>query len=231
MSPDLTIVYITANHINEHFARNIRRQLLLAKGDYPLISVSHKPIEFGKNLVVGEIERCKLNIYKQLLIGAKAAKTKYIAIAEDDVLYSPGHFSQHRPKDDRVAYNMNRWSMYTWKDPVFALKQRRTNTNLIAPRQLFVRALEERFDKYPNPDKQTMDRWAETGRYENRLGVTVQKTENFTSYQPIIVFSHPEALGYLNLGERKRLNPIRAFQLPYWGTAQAISKMYESTKR
>ena len=230
MKNDLTVIYISANHITDYFAENIRKQILISKGDYDLISVTHKPIDFGKNICVGDIERNKFNIYRQLLIGAKEAKTKYIAIAEDDVLYPPGHFDIFRPDDDKVAYNFNRWSLYTWREePIFALKSRRTNTNLIAPRDLLIDAFEERFKKYPNPEKsnRVIKLWSEIGKYEGRLGVKIHDTQKFYSYEPLIIFSHEEALGFDNLGKRKRLDPIRAIELPYFGRAEDMMKIYK----
>jgi len=228
----LTIIYITANHISEYFAENVRTQLKKAAKDYPIISVSHKPIDLGENICVGDIGRNKINIYKQILIGAKAAKTDYVAIAEDDVLYSEDHFKCFRPEMDTFAYNMNRWSLYTWrKDRLFALKQRQTNTNLIAPRQLLIDTLEERFAKYPEISSEKINRhWSEPGKYEKHLGLTERKTCRFNSYQPIIIFSHSEALGYKNLGKRKRLDPIRAIELPYFGRAEDLIKLYEKDK-
>jgi hypothetical protein len=88
--------------------------------------------------------------------------------------------------------------------------------------------LEERFAKYPDPTK-IPDTWmGEPGRpsYEAKLGVTKRKAVDFNSYVPTIVFSHPEALGYQNLGNRKGASPIRAIELPYWGTAQKVMEDY-----
>jgi hypothetical protein len=60
-------------------------------------------------------------IYRQVLEGAKQASTDYVAVAEDDVLYSPEHF-KFRPKPGHWGYNMNPWSIYTWGEPIFTYK-------------------------------------------------------------------------------------------------------------
>src|SRR3972149_11342769 len=106
IKPEITVIYYTANVINEHFANNIRAQLLSAIGGLPLISLSKKPLDFGINICEGETERSIINAYKAVLAGALRAKTKYIALAEDDTLYSAEHFNTYFPADDTFAYNL-----------------------------------------------------------------------------------------------------------------------------
>lgn len=228
---DLTIVYYTSNYLDDkkpNFVWATRKQLLNSAGDIPIISVSHKPMDFGQNICVGDIGRSHLNIYKQILIGAKAAKTKYVALAEDDVLYSPEYFTTHTPSPDTFAYNVCKWSIYTWVKPaMFAFKYRQVINSLLAERDLFVASLEERFAKYPDPDKIPLVYWADFGRLEDDLGVTVRKSEEFYSKVPNIVFSHDLAFGYLLMGKKKKLDYLRATEIPYWGKADGILKLYE----
>ena len=230
---DLTVVYYTANYLDTHnpyFLENTKKQLLKAIDNLPLISVSQKPMAFGQNICVGETGRSHLNLYRQILIGVKAAKTKYVAMAEDDVLYSHEHFHYHLPEKDVFSYNMAKWSLFTWtRPPLFSFRTKRKVVNsLIAKRDMLVEALEERFNKFKGaPDEKIpIHYWGDPGRYENHLGVTVRETEEFYTTEPNIVFSHPEAFGYLSRGTRKRLGDIRAIEIPYWGRAEDILKLY-----
>ncbi len=234
---DLTVVYYTSNWLDAHnpyFLENTKKQLLKAIGDLPLISVSQKPIVFGKNICVGEIGRSHLNLYRQILIGCKEAKTKYVAMAEDDILYSYEHFHYHLPQSDIFSFNMAKWSLFTWSDPpIFSFRNKRKVVNsLIAPRNMLVEALEERFNKFKGvPDEKVpLHYWGDPGRYEEKLGVTVRPSEEFYTVGTNIVFSHPEAFGYLSRGERKRLGDIRAYEIPYWGRAEDILKLYFKPK-
>ena len=99
IKPGLTIIYYTCNWLddkNPYFLANTRKQLLEAVEDRPIVIVSQKPTIFGNNSVnvcMGDIGRSHLNIYRQILEGCKAAKTKWVAMAEDDVLYSKQHFN------------------------------------------------------------------------------------------------------------------------------------------
>lgn len=224
---DLTVIYYTACRLNEPFASNVRRQLLLAIGDLPLISISKKPLDFGNNICDGDTKRSIVAVYQAVLKGAKIAKTKYIALAEDDALYPPDHFYKHLPPEDTFAYNLTRWNIYTWsRPPFFSIKFRRTLSSLIAPRKLLIETLEERFAKYPDTTKIPLKWMGEPGRskYEANLGVTQRLAEDFYTYSPVVVFSHPKSFGYQEQGTRKRANAIRALELPYWGTAEKVIK-------
>lgn len=226
---DLTAVYITANAVHDDFATATKGYLLEALGDLPLISVSKKPIDFGQNICVGETPRNQANIYHQALVGVKAATTPYIAICEDDVLYSPEHF-KYRPSGKMWAYNMNTWSIFTWGEPVFTYKApggRRNLNGLICERELFIEHLEERFRLWPDDNKIDINIFGEPGKYDNQLGTTPYPSEDFYTNPPNIVFSHQENLQFKGLGTRKALGQIRATSIPYWGTAQSIKELYE----
>ncbi len=223
---DLTVIYLTANVIDEYFALNMQKHLLKSIGDSHLISVSKKPMDFGDNIVV-DTSISHLNIYRQALVGAKAAKTPYIAIAEDDTLYHADHF-RHRPKDSkRFAYNTACWSIYSWSEPpIYSYSGRRNHNVLICDRNLYIEAIEERFAKWPDDSKIDITVWAEPGKYESHLGVTPRKTEMFYSDPACIMFSHPKGLSHNTLGLKKRLAPIRAYEIPYWGRAEDVIKLH-----
>lgn len=221
---ELTLVYYTCSAIPEDFAKSCRIQLLKSGGQHLIISVSHRPIDLGQNIIV-ELPRHHLNIYRQALIGAKAASTKYIALCEDDVLYSPEHF-KYRPTPGKFAYNLGTWNLFTWGEPLFTHKERRNLSGLICERKLFIETIEERFAKWPDDSKINLGLWAEPGKYERQLGVTVQETEVFYTNPPNIVFTHQAALGFQNLGIRKKLGDLRATEIPTWGSATKIRSLY-----
>lgn len=241
---DLTVIYYTCNHLEEknpYFLSNTQRQLMKAIGEHPLISVSHKPMDFGFNVVVGEEEglepgRSHRNIYRQILIGAKLARTKYVAMAEDDILYSYAHFHTYTPSKDRFAYDMQKLSLFTWTDPpMYSFRTKRKVVNhLIAPRDMLIEALEERFARIPVlkaqgwDDEKINSKWGDPGRYENLLGITPRETEEFFSGVPSIVFTHPDAYGYeFNHGTRKRLGDVKMYDIPEWGKAEDVLKLWK----
>lgn len=214
---DLTAVYYTALEAPLNFRKKMDYYLDEARGGLPLVVKIKAPMT----------KRSHLNIYRQALEGVKDAHTKYVALCEDDVLYSPEHF-KYRPSPNKFAYNMNFWNITTWGEAVFTQKLggRRNLSQLICERDLFIGAMEERFAKYPDGNVD-IGIWAEPSKYEKQLGVTVREWEAFTMNPPNIVFSHETSLSYQNLGKRKRAGEIRANSIPTWGEAAKIQALYE----
>ena len=253
---DLTVVYYTSNYLdteNPVFLANTKKQLVKAIGDLPLIVVSFKPVERFEgytgsftNLVAGRDfapvrkGRHHLNIYYQIMVGAKYATTKYVAMAEDDILYSYDHF--HSPEIDNWSksgrnsflYDMNKVSLFTWtKPPMFSFRSKRRVVNqLISPTILLYEAMSERFLKLDEmlsagmKEERILHYWGDPGRYEHSLGVTFRESEEYYSSSPSIVFTHPKAYGYLNHGKHKRLGDIRIIELYEWGRAEDILKQW-----
>ncbi len=229
---DLTIVYITADEITDHFAGNMIYHLLKAADGAPIITVSKKPVHFGYQNIVFDTPRGHFNLYREALAGVKAATTKYVAIAEDDVLYSPEHF-KHRPELGKFSYNVACWALITWMKPLFAcgaFGARKNFGQLICEKDLFIEAMEERFTKWPDDSKINKEHWAEPGKYENFLGVTIRQTKTFYTDPANIMFTHAEGLSYHTIGKRKRMPEMRAVEIPHWGRADQIIKLYEPDK-
>lgn len=215
---DLTVIYYTADVIPKYFAVYVKRILYNALGTNEFIQIRQQP----------DVKRSHLQIYRNALKGAKLARTRFIALAEDDVLYTPEHFT-YRPQKGIFAYNMSVWSIYTWvKPPIFSYKDRRNLSQLICERDLFIEAMEERFATWPNDEVTPIRNWAEPGKYEKNLGVTIRDSEKFYTKIPNVAFSHETALSYLNLGKRKKLGDLRVTGLPFWGSAEEVIKYYET---
>jgi hypothetical protein len=234
---DLTILYYTSNFLedtNPYFLANTKRILKDSIGETALISISHKPMsDMGENICVGDIGRSNRNIYWQILQGAKSAKTKFVATAEDDVLYTPSHYQCRPSKDNILFYNMNKWSIFTWSKPmVYSWRHRKIIFGLVCLRTLLIDCLEERLEKYPKYDSCFC---GEPGRYEDKLKITPRDSEEGWSDKAIVVFSHPHALGYVTIppgrervvGENKALGPLRGTELVPWGLATETMKLWD----
>lgn len=108
---DLTIVYYSSNREEPEFEAKIVENLKEVAGSIPIISVTQKPMDLGKNVCIGDVGASDWNIAKQVYLGVLEAKTRYIATAEADCLYPSGHFN-FRPKD-KMAYRLdNVWIWY-----------------------------------------------------------------------------------------------------------------------
>lgn len=222
---DITIIYYTANLVEEPFATNIRNQLLswLPK-DTPIISVSHKPMGFGMNICMPDLEVSIYNIYIQVLAGARAAETKYVMCMEDDALYNLEHF-QYRPADDAFAYNRNKWMA---NEDCFFYRDRINMSMCVAPTKLMVDTLVQRFERFPKVmtrEEMGVYGFGEPGKFEDRYGLPTVKVESFRSTIPTLTFNHRPSVG----GVRKITSRDKIVStLPHWGKASDLWKgMYD----
>jgi len=230
-SSDLTVLYYTANKIPEIFATNVRKQLVSVIRDLPIISISQKPMNFGTNICVGDIGSNVFNLYRQILLGAKCAKTEYVVCCEDDCLYTLEHFTCYRPPKDKFGYNHNKWGLYAWeKNPIFSYKfNRSVMSQCIAPRKLLIEALSERFSAGIPENSDTAIVWAEPGRYERhfrKYKVTIREKEEFNSPEPNIIFTHVDCLQYEKMGTHKGHGTIKEYSIEPWGKASEVVKKY-----
>ena len=198
---DLTIIYYTANTIRDNTAAGVRDYLLkVTENKFPIISVSQKPINFGENICVGEIGKSKYNCYKQILIGVKEAKTKFVACAEDDTLYAKEHF-EYRPPEGVFSYENNMWlaeeKMYWRMDT----NDRGGMWGCIAETENLLINLTTRYAVYPtDPLVRTPEKknkylfWGEPGKHDGQFGME-NRYELFESKNPTVVFTYRGSMG------------------------------------
>jgi len=224
---DITCLYLTASKLKPKFAEYARGVLMEAIGDMPLISISRDPLDFGIN-ILDNGEKSTDNIYRQMLRGAYIAETDYIAIAEDDCLYHKNHFEFYRPDKDVFAYDQNRFALFTWGEPMYSWRNRRSNCSLIAPRELMIEALEERFKRHPNPIPDKIVGELGRGMVERNMRVTERKSTDQFAEVSIIQFNHDASSESRQVRHRKRLGQIKAYSLYHWGSAEELRKNYEN---
>jgi hypothetical protein len=210
---DLTLLYYTANTIANPLGQRVRQHLMDSAPTYPLISISHEPMGFGANICVGETPPSTQGVYRQILLGAKAASTPFVACCEDDSLYCSEHF-EFRPPLDEIWYNLNRWHL----DPVmqFRWRNRTGMCACIAPRELLIETLEARFKS--DPDCKHPLSWGEPGKYEGFFRIPKIVKREFNSITPIIHINHG-GLGGIRKGVK---TDIVESELPYWGSAKDL---------
>jgi hypothetical protein len=228
--PDTTVIYITASEMPERWMEFQLGHLHKAIEGKPIISVSRKPMDLGINLIDSE-PKSYWNIYVQMLRAAKFAKTPYVAMAEDDTLYTKAHFNEFRPPLDKVSYDRSRWSLFTW-DNMYCMRQRISNCSLISPTDLLIDAMEERQSVWP--DGAPNELVGEVGRekVDKRMKVTVRGMVEWYCNDPIVQLNHPTGTdkGYQTDKHGrymvKKHGQMKAFDIPYWGKASDIIKAY-----
>lgn len=227
---DLTLLYYTANVLLDSCAQKVRKHLLeTTKGKLPIVSVSQKPLRFGKNFCVGNIGQSYYNCYLQIYIGTQEIKTKYVACIEDDTLYSMEHFS-HRPLKDTFSYNRNLWFA---EERAFWHPRKRLGgmCTCIAETDLLKKTLAARFSKYP---RETMisDRgqryFQEPGRNDTKFGIPNAKVEYFETTIPILTFNYFAGLGGKKITAEHP--PVKQRMLKPWGDSKTVKRRFWNEK-
>jgi len=149
---NITIVYYTDNCLDDEIMSVCQRHLLRSANGHRIISVSQQPLDFGENVCVGDIGRSWLSLYKQLFEGVRRAKTRYVAMAEHDCIYSEDHLTWIPPRDDTFYYNDNCW-LLQWKSNkpdlsgMFSYWPRRyALSQMIGSTELMRRTIDKRLD-------------------------------------------------------------------------------------
>ncbi len=88
--------------------RACQHQIEYGRNGYDLVSVSLKPLDFGRNIILN-LERGILTMFRQILAGLEASTADVIFLTEHDVLYHPSHFNFIPPRQDIFYYNENAW--------------------------------------------------------------------------------------------------------------------------
>ena len=236
---DLTCLFLTLNKVPWMAYHN--KIMLEAIGDYPLITISRLPMDLPGIQLRQDERQSHDKIYRMMLQGAKLAKTDYIAMVEDDMLYSKDHFDL-RPPFDTFGYNWNRWSLFTWGEPTFSFKRRYCNGCSILPRLELIDALEERFTRFPKEIPHWLNGELGYEKVEKNLGVKVRKSIELYSNIPVVQIHHtygtpgigkPKSM--LKPGDtldlevrkiRKRMGMIRSYEIPYWGRSEDLIKNF-----
>lgn len=144
-----TIIYYTSNHEQPELEQKIIDGIKLVT-DLPVVSVSQKPIDFGTNICVGDVGHTYLNAFRQLLIGCKAAKTKYVVMTEADCLYPSTGYFDYEPNDSdpNAIYTYdNVWVL--WKDKGPFRHKPQTHASIIYNREFLINLLEDSLKGLP----------------------------------------------------------------------------------
>lgn len=226
MAAQTTIVYYTDNAIDSKLMALVRKNIINSADGKPIISISQKPIDFGKNICVGNIGRSHLSLFKQILEGVKQVKTKYVALAEHDCFYTKEHFNWIPPTDDKFYYNVNHWFV-DLKTGMYSYHRRKVLSMMIANTELTIKAAQDKVLMLESGAiiQKGQPGACEYGVCDNRkayvdylaslkdLGKDIgsYKAEAFRTINPNLDIRH----GGNFSGNRRARN--RCYEIPYWG--------------
>ena len=231
---DITAIFITSNAVPDAWADYHKQVLLEALDGIPIITVSRKPMDLGINILDTD-EPGTANYYRQFLRGAELATTDFVAVIEDDTLYSREHFRSFRPPLNSFGYNLNRWSIATWGKPIYSRKERGVGAAGIYPRLELIESFREKVNALPKTggfDVKVPCGEPGTGG-EKDLKITRRTSVTFYSKIPIIQFNHdyftnadssPEGV---ERRHHKGFGIVKAYDIPFWGKASNLVKYFK----
>ena len=213
-----TIVYITANVVSSALTEIVQREML--KTGFPIISVSQKPMKFGENICVGDVGRSGFNIHRQIAIGCKRAKTKYVYWCEDDTLYPPEHFAFTPPKDDRVYINKNMWRFLAYKVRKcrYAKKERSTICTTVSNRMHLLNSINKMMKRLPEWSEEK-DKRLIAKEYKIN-GVSKHGLEYFETKVPVVSIYHKDGMH----SRLSKLSKDKILDISYWPQANVLAK-------
>lgn len=207
MQANTTIIYYTSNKEDPAFEKRVRKNILKVSNGLPIISVSHKPIDFGMNICVGNVGTSGFNMFRQVQIACEKAKTKYVISAEADCLYPPDYFS-FIPKRDNVAYRNRHLYVMPDRRSYFFLKEEGATHAQIVGREFYLKTLNKLFKDAPQWNEKEKNFPKERlGKEDVFNDIQYWKTEN-----PVFQIKTHRGMRYYTHSDR---TPIYA--IPYWG--------------
>jgi len=211
-----TIVYYTSNMEDEIFEQKVRDNILKVCGDLPIISVSHKPIDFGKNIVVGDVGVSGFNMFRQVQIACKEAKTKFVISAEADCLYPPDYFTFRPERDDRCYRNSNLYVM-AHKRPLLWKKEGGATHAQIIGREFYLKKLEQLFAGAPEWCVEEKNFPKERWHFQD----VFSRIRHYQTENPVLQLKTSDSMRTYTHSDR-----IDRESIPYWGNAVELRKQY-----
>lgn len=208
---DRTIIYYSACTEDPVFEQKIRDDLVKKAGDIPIISVTRKPVNLGRNICIGEQPVCYTNEWRQLLIGLKAAKTKFCITAESDCLYPEEYFRFTPPRDDRIYYYDNIYLV--WKNHNgYWQKTGHCEGAEMCGREYWISRIEPLLGEGWEP---------ETREWENATVKKFFPTEGLFTGNAVVTFKTGDGVSCRSTFINKKIQ-----DLPYWGPISELKKKY-----
>lgn len=211
-----TIIYYTSNREKPDFEERVKDNLIKASGGLPIISVSQKPIDLGKNICVGDVGASGFNMFRQVQIACREATSDFIISAECDCLYPPDYFSYTPERLDVCYRNSNLYVMPDARDFFFYKKEGATHAQVVG-REYYLKTLDRLFEGAPQWSVKEKnfpkERWHKEDVFDH---IEYYRTEN-----PVFQIKTHKGMRYYTHSER---TPIA--ELQYWGEGKAVRAYY-----
>lgn len=210
-----TIIYYSSNREDPEFEKRIQKTLLENSGGLPIISVTQKPINLGKNICVGDVGVSGFNMFRQVLMACEMATTEFVISAEADCLYPPDYFTFRPSRNDICYRDSNLYVMPDKRSFFFHKKEGATHAQIVG-REFYIKKLKELFKDAPEWNAEEKNFPKERHLKEDIFGII-----RYYKTDPVIQIKTHKGMRYYTHSDR---TPI--YSLPYWGEGQILRKKY-----
>lgn len=185
-------IYYTDNRLDGTLIGDtVRRNILKVTKGMDLVSVSLKPIDFGRNFTL-DMERGKLTMFKQILKALEESNADIIYFLEHDVLYHPTHFQFFPYGDDAYFYNEHTYKVRA-EDGHALFYYCKQTSGLCGYRSLLIEHYRKRVDKVEK-DGYSQHMGYEPGCHSPPRGVDNFKAKRWMSRFPNVDIRHDRNL-------------------------------------
>jgi hypothetical protein len=213
---DVTIIYYTSNRECEEFESRIRANILANCGDLPIVSVSQKPIDFGDNIVVGDIGVSGFNMFRQVQIACEAAKTPLVISCEADCLYPPDYFTTIPHRIDTCFRDKNLYVMGQHRTYFYKKEEGATHAQVIG-REFYLETLYRLFKGAPDWSVEERNFPKERWRKED----VFDSIEYYETFNPVVQVKTSQSMRHYTNSDR-----VERHEIPYWGSGKEFRRKY-----
>lgn len=191
-----SIIYYTDNRLGEPIFSIVQEQI--RKAHLPIVSVSLKPIAFGKNFVL-DLTPNIITMTKQITKALKESDSDCVFFCEHDVLYPISHFDFGPEKENIFYYNANIWRWSYPKNKAITYDRLICLSGMCANRKYALEHYERRLRKIEELKLKTETKdplWARLWGFEpgtkktERGGFSDDDFKTWFSPEPIIDIRH-----------------------------------------
>ena len=216
MESSKTIIYYTSNREKPDFEERVKENILKVSMGLPIISISQKPINFGRNYCVGDVGASGFNMFRQVQIACQIATSDFIISAECDCLYPPDYFTFTPEKLDVCYRDSNLYVMPDMRDFYFSKKEGATHAQIVG-RKFYLDTLNKLFDGaqkwMPEEKNFPKERWKQEDVFPH--------VEHYHTENPVFQIKTHKGMRYFTHSDR---TPIQS--IPYWGDGRKAREFY-----
>jgi hypothetical protein len=217
---DITVLYYSSNREYPQFEQRIKDNIAKNSIGLQIISVTQKPIDFGKNICVGEVGVSGFNMFRQIQVGLKQIKTQFVLSCEADCLYPPDYFTLV-PEVDNICYRNKNLYVMAQHRVYFWLKEEGATHSQIVGTKFYLENLNRLFEGEPQwsveqynfPKEKFHKKYEDVFRPED---IQYYETKN-----PVVQIKTSQSMRNYTHSDR-----IARYEIPYWGNGRKFRKKY-----